>query len=253
MAVGYKMQRAHTPCKRKGKVTMDSTARTLVIVPAYNEEASIVATVDELRAVIPHVSYVVVNDGSTDRTEALCRAHGYNLVSHPVNLGLAGAFRTGMKYAARHGFDRAIQFDADGQHRPEAIAVLEEAMDASGADVVIGSRFVTRVKPRSLRMLGSDMISTIIRLTARSRIADPTSGMRLYGRRVIEEFARRDDLTPEPDTLAFLIRHRGIKVVERQVSMRERTAGESYLTLSRSVGYMANAFASILFAQWFRR
>ena len=232
---------------------MDSTARTLVIVPAYNEEESIVATLDELKATIPHVSYVVVNDGSTDRTAALCREHGYNLVSHPVNLGLAGAFRTGMRYAVRHGFDRAIQFDADGQHRPEGIPALEEAMDASGADVVIGSRFVTAAKPLSLRMLGSTMISAVIRLTTHACIDDPTSGMRLYGRRVLEEFARRDDLTPEPDTLAFLIRRKGIRVVEHQVSMRERTGGESYLTLSKSVGYMANAFVSILFAQWFRR
>lgn len=232
---------------------MGSTSRTLVIIPAYNEEGSIVSTVDELLATVPGASYVVVNDGSADGTAALCRAHGYNLIDQPVNLGLTGAFETGMKYAARHGFDRAIQFDADGQHRPECIASLEEKMDATGADIVIGSRFVTEAKPKSLRMLGSNMISGIIRLTTGARIADPTSGMRLYDRRMIEEFARRGDLSPEPDTLSFLISRKGARVEECQVEMRERQAGESYLTLSTSISYMVNAFTSILFAQWFRR
>lgn len=232
---------------------MGSTARTLVVIPAYNEEESIVPTVDELLETVPGVSYVVVNDGSADRTAELCRAHGYNLVDQPVNLGLTGAFGTGMRYAARHGFDRVIQFDADGQHRPDCIAALEAMMDETGADIVIGSRFVTEAKPRSLRMLGSNMISAIIQLTTGARIADPTSGMRLYDRRMIDEFCRRGDLSPEPDTLAFLISHEGARVEECQVSMRERQAGESYLTLSKSISYMANAFVSILFAQWFRR
>lgn len=232
---------------------MGITAKTLVIIPAYNEEESIASTVDELIETVPDALYVVINDGSADRTLAVCREHGYNLISHPVNLGLTGAFETGMKYAQRHGFDRAIQFDADGQHRPDCIAALEKKMDDTGADIVIGSRFVTEAKPRSLRMLGSNMISAIIRLTTGARISDPTSGMRLYNRRMIEEFARRGDLSPEPDTLAFLIKREGARVEECQVSMRERTAGESYLTLSKSVAYMLNAFVSILFAQWFRR
>lgn len=228
-------------------------ARTLVIIPAYNEEASIVPTVEELLRTVPGCSYVVVNDGSSDRTAELCRAHGFNMIDHPVNLGLKGAFQTGMKYARRHGFDRAMQFDADGQHVPAYIGELGRAMDESGADIVIGSRFVDVGRPRSLRMLGSRMISAAIRLATGARIEDPTSGMRLYGPRMIEEFARRPDLSPEPDTLAFLIRRRGARVSEVAVTMRERAAGESYLTASRSVSYMADALVSILFALWFRR
>lgn len=226
---------------------------TLVIVPAYNEEDSIEATIDELITVAPDLDYLVVNDGSRDRTRQICEQRGYNIVSHPVNLGLTGAFQTGMKYAHRNGYECAIQFDADGQHMPAYIGQLVDTMRDRGADIVIGSRFVTEGKPRSLRMLGSNMISAIIALTTGAKINDPTSGMRLYNRRMIEQFATRGDLSPEPDTLAFLIRKKDAHVDEVQVSMRERTAGESYLTLSKSITYMATAFTSILFAQWFRR
>lgn len=136
---------------------------------------------------------------------------------------------------------------------PTFISDLVDVMIDDNADIVIGSRFVTEPKPSSLRMLGSNMISAIIALTTGTKINDPTSGMRLYNRRMIKEFATRGDLSPEPDTLAFLIRKKSAHVSEVQVSMRERMAGESYLTLSKSISYMATAFASILFAQWFRR
>ena len=226
---------------------------TLVIIPAYNEEESIVATIEELREQAPRFDYVIVNDGSRDRTSELCHERGYEIIDLPVNLGLTGAFQTGMKYAYRHGYDHAIQFDADGQHIPAHIEDLVGDMEQTGADVVIGSRFVTQDKPASLRMLGSNLISALIRLTTGKLIKDPTSGMRIYNRSIIELFARRDDLTPEPDTLAFLIKRCGMSVVEHQVSMRDRLAGESYLTLSRSIGYMAVACSSILFSLWFRR
>lgn len=232
---------------------MGSINRVLVIIPAYNEEESIVSTVEELISSVPGVSYIIVNDGSCDNTAALCREHSYNLIDQPINLGLTGAFETGMKYAYRNGFDAALQFDADGQHRPDAIAALIAKMEATGSDIAIGSRFVTEQKPKSLRMFGSNMISAVIRMTTGVSIADPTSGMRLYNRRMIEEFARRGDLSPEPDTLAFLIRRKRARIVECQVSMRDRTAGESYLTLSKSIDYMTNALISILFSQWFRR
>lgn len=225
--------------------------KVLAIVPAYNEEGSLAATIDELVRVAPDVDYVVVNDGSKDGTLALCQNSGYNYVSHPTNLGLTAGIQTGMKYALRHGYEMAIQFDADGQHDPAYIASLVSKMEQAGADIVIGSRFVSEEKPSSLRMFGSNLISNMIRLTSGKRIMDPTSGMRLYGTRAIKLFATQDWTTPEPDTLACLIRM-GYGVEEVQVSMRERQAGESYLNLSRSVGYMANTCMSILFSQWFR-
>lgn len=226
-------------------------SKVLAIVPAYNEEGSLAATVAELTEAAPGVDYVVVNDGSGDGTLALCRAKGFNYVSHPTNLGLTAGVQTGMKYALRHGYDMAIQFDADGQHDPAYVGSLVSRMEETGADIVIGSRFVTEEKPDSLRMLGSNLISNMIRLTSGKRIKDPTSGMRLYNARAIELFVAQSWASPEPDTLACLIR-KGYRVEEVQVSMRERSAGESYLNLSRSVAYMLNTCTSILFSQWFR-
>ncbi len=226
-------------------------SKLLIVIPAYNEEDNIVQVVSELTARYPQYDYVVVNDGSRDRTAALCREHGFRLIDLPVNLGLAGAFQTGLRYAAENGYDCALQFDADGQHKPEYIQpMLDELED--GADIVIGSRFLTVKKPKSLRMLGSYVISWAIRLTTGRAICDPTSGMRMFNRRMVEEFALNLNYGPEPDTISYLIKN-GAVVKEIQVEMGERTAGTSYLTLTRSVEYMVKMCLSILLIQWFRK
>ena len=227
-------------------------AKVLAIVPAYNEEANIVSTVEDLKVNAPGVDYVVVSDGSRDRTVDICHERGYNLIELPVNLGLAGAFQTGMKYACRNGYDYALQFDADGQHSAAYVSAMVDAAERDDADIVIGSRFAAAKKPISPRMAGSALISAMILLTTRQRISDPTSGMRLFSRAMIPLFAEELDYGPEPDTIALLMR-RGAKVREVQVQMRERTAGESYLSFTKSVSYMLRISLSILLVQWFRR
>lgn len=112
----------------------------------------------------PQYNYVVVNDGSADSTSQICHQEGYNIIDLPVNLGLAGAFQTGLKYADQEGYDCAIQFDADGQHRPEYIEDLLKEIE-NGYDIVIGSRFVTEKKPFSMRMLGNRMIERAIKFS----------------------------------------------------------------------------------------
>lgn len=228
-----------------------SNKRLLVIIPAYNEEESIFSTVDELTSTLPDVDYVVVNDGSKDGTERICLEHGYNYVSLPVNSGLTVGFQTGMKYALRNGYDYALQFDADGQHRPEYISKMLDLAVAEDADIVIGSRFVNKCKEVSARMLGSRIITVAIKLTTGKRVADPTSGMRMFNRKMIERFANDDSLNPEPESISYLMK-KGAKVCEVQVEMRERQAGESYLNIPKSIAYMARACISILFVQWFR-
>lgn len=226
--------------------------KVLAIIPAYNEEENIVSTVEDLRSHAPEVDYVVVNDGSKDSTAQICRDRGYNLVSLPVNTGLAGAFQTGMKYAQRNGYDYAIQFDADGQHSaayvPEMVRVAEE----TGANIIIGSRFAAEKKPISARMAGSALITAMIFLTTGKRIQDPTSGMRLFDSKLIPLFAQELDYSPEPDTISLLMRN-GFSVREVQVEMRERTAGDSYLNFTKSVSYMLRVSISILLVQWFRK
>ncbi len=225
--------------------------RLLIVIPAYNEEENIARVVDDLVRHYPQYDYVVVNDGSRDRTAAVCRANGYRLIDLPVNLGLAGAFQTGLRYAAENGYDCAIQLDADGQHKPEYIAPMLEALE-QGADIVIGSRFLTVKKPKTLRMVGSYIISWSIRLTTGRAICDPTSGMRLFNRAMVEEFAQNLNYGPEPDTISYLIKN-GATVREVQVEMGERIAGQSYLTLWKSAQYMVKMSISILLIQWFRK
>ena len=225
--------------------------KLLLIIPAYNEEANIVRVIENIRTHFPDYDYVVINDGSTDRTSSICHTNGYHIVDLPVNLGLAGAFQTGMKYAYYNKYDCAIQFDADGQHRPEFIEAMRLEME-KGYDLVIGSRFVTEKKPWNARMLGSRLISAAIRLTTRKKIQDPTSGMRLYNSEVFKEFAANINYGPEPDTVSYLLK-KGKRVSEVQVNMDERTAGESYLNISRSISYMLQMLLSILLIQRVRR
>ena len=225
--------------------------KLLIVIPAHNEEASIVPVVRDLIDNYPQYDYVVVNDGSRDKTAALCRQNGFNLIDLPVNLGLAGAFQTGLRYAAEHGYDCAMQMDADGQHKPEYIAEMLAALE-DGSDIVIGSRFLTVKKPKTLRMAGSYIISWSIRLTTGRAICDPTSGMRMFNRAMVQEFAENLNYGPEPDTISYLIKN-GAKVKEVQVRIGERTAGQSYLTFWRSVQYMVKMSISILLIQWFRK
>ncbi len=225
--------------------------RVLAIIPAFNEEESLERTVAELSRVAPSVDFVVINDGSTDGTEEICAKNGYPVVTMPVNCGLTVGFQTGMKYALRNGYEVAVQFDADGQHRPEYLEPMLREMNESGRDIVIGSRFIDGKKDFSPRMLGSRLISLMIRLTTGKKIADPTSGLRMFNRRMIEEFVIDSSLNPEPESIAYLIR-KGASVSEVPVLMREREAGESYLSLSKSISYMVRACTSILFVQWFR-
>lgn len=223
----------------------------LAIIPAYNEEGSLQSTISELVSSVPEIDFIVINDGSRDDTEGVCVRNGYPCIHMPVNVGLTVAFQTGMKYARRHNYSHAIQFDADGQHDPGCIRAMFSSAITTNADIVIGSRFVSEKRGISARMIGSRLISAMIRLTTGITINDPTSGMRLYNRRMIEEFAANDDLNPEPETLALMIR-KGARVQEVQVMMRERQAGESYLSVSKSIVYMIRTCLSILFVQWFR-
>ena len=225
--------------------------RTLAIIPAYNEEGSIRRTIDELVETAPWIDYVIINDGSSDCTREICLSNSFNMIDLPINMGLSAGFQTGMKYALRNGYDCAIQFDADGQHEPQYIAAMVSEMEQTQADIVIGSRFVTQKKQTSARMTGSALISAIIRITTGKKINDPTSGMRLFGKSTIERFAKEADFGPEPDTIAYLMRQ-GAHVSEVQVSMRDRTSGESYLSFTKSIKYMLRTCISILFLQWFR-
>ena len=224
--------------------------RLLIIIPAYNEEASIVSTVENLISVCPQYDYVIINDGSNDRTLSLCKKHNYNVIDQPINLGLSGTFQTGVKYALRNGYDAVLQFDADGQHLPEYIEPLLNKLN-EGYDIVIGSRFVDKKKPKSFRMLGSNIISFDTYILTGQKISDPTSGMRIFGKRVLPILAYNPNISPEPDSIAYMMIN-GAKVAEVQVEMKERMAGKSYLTFEKSVMYMLTICTSDMIFSRFR-
>lgn len=223
----------------------------LIVIPAYNEEENIENVVTFIRKNYSQYDYIIVNDGSKDRTADICRKNGYELLNLPVNLGLAGAFQAGLKYAYAKGYSYAIQFDADGQHRPEFIEPMLNRIK-EGYDIVIGSRFLDEKKGKSLRMVGSKMITLAIKLTTGIRVADPTSGMRMFSQSMIREFAQNLNYGPEPDTISYLLKN-GAKISEVKVHMEERKAGESYLNLTNSCKYMIKMLISILLVQNFRK
>ena len=225
--------------------------KTLLIIPAYNEEESLKATIDSVQKEAPDVDFLIVNDGSSDGTERVCRENHYPFLDLATNLGLAGAFQAGLKYAYRHNYDCAIQFDADGQHLPEYIAELRDAVKIY--DIAIGSRFIDQKKPNSLRMFGSNLIQWSIKVTTGKNITDPTSGMRAFNKRMIAYMANGLNYGPEPDTVSYLIKRAGAKVVEVPVEMQERVAGESYLKPWSSAMYMMRMAISILFLQFVRK
>lgn len=226
-------------------------AKLLILIPAYNEAENIERVVDNIERNYSQYDYVIVNDGSKDKTYDICVKRGYNVIDLPINLGLAGGFQAGVKYAYRKGYDYVIQFDADGQHLPEYIEPMINEIE-KGYDIVIGSRFVDKKKPFSARMLGSRLISLAIRLTTGQKIKDPTSGMRMYDRKCMKEYAQEVNYGPEPDTVSYLIKN-GAKVSEIQADMEERVAGTSYLNLAKSISYMFRMLMSIIVIQSFRK
>lgn len=226
--------------------------RLLIIIPAYNEAENIERVADNLIANYPQYDYVIINDGSTDDTRKVCSRRGYNLLDLPVNVGLSGAIKSGMRYANYYGYDYVLQLDGDGQHDPVYIEDMLREMDETDCDIVIGSRFKTRRKPITARMMGSILITAAIRITTGKHIGDVTSGMRLFNKRMIKRFGYDIHYSPEPDTLAYLL-NCGVHIREVQVEMHDRIAGTSYLNLWNSAWYMIKMMFSIMIFQWVRK
>lgn len=226
--------------------------RVLAVVPAFNEEECLANTVASLRSACPDVDCLVVNDGSRDGTWDVVKKNHMRGANLPVNTGLTSAFRTGMKYALRHGYDAVVQFDADGQHLPSYIPVMAETLAEKNADMVIASRYLDgTVKPSGARGAGSRLITWLIKLTTGVTVTDPTSGMRMYGPRLIELFAKGFDCAPEPDMVALVARRYG-PVIEIQATMQERQGGESYLKLGNVIKYMSRTCLSIILLRFLR-
>jgi hypothetical protein len=229
---------------------MNAWRNQLAIVPAYNEEATIAAVIEKLRASAPEFDVVVVDDGSTDATALIAEGQGARVLRLPFNVGIGGAVQAGFKYALEQGYDYCVQCDGDGQHDPSHIGRLQEAMEADPAlDMVVGSRFLTddyRYPAPVSRRTGIHIFARVCSWIIRQPISDPTSGFRLCNRRAIALFARDYPHDyPEVEAVLMLHWHR-LKMREVPVQMHERGGGASSIQGSgKSAYYMIKVLLAI--------
>lgn len=224
-------------------------ARVLVIVPAYNEEESILGVVEDLNRNATFADYVVVNDGSTDSTSTILAEQHIPHINLIRNLGIGGAVQTGYKYAFQKGYDIAVQFDGDGQHSARYIADLIDPILGGKADLTVGSRFKGEnrgFKSSFMRRIGINLLSSVLKMASTNKIEDVTSGLRAAGKKAIELFSLNyPDDYPEPESLALAAR-KGLRICEIPVEMRERTGGESSIKSLDSIYYMVKVTLAIL-------
>ncbi len=222
--------------------------KKLVIIPAYNESESIEKTIRDIMEKAPEFDFIIVNDCSTDNTLEICRENQFNVLNLPINLGIGGAVQTGYIYAKENGYDIAVQVDGDGQHDPAFLSVMAEKMEETGADMIIGSRFIAKegFQSSAARRVGIKYFSALIKLLTGKVITDPTSGLRMIGKRGIELFASDYPKDyPEPESTVAML-HRGMEVVEIPVIMKERQGGVSSIRLQKTVYYMIKVTLAIL-------
>ena len=224
--------------------------RVLIIIPAWNESGSIADVVAEVKGELPGVSVIVVDDGSTDDTSARAAAAGAIVARLPYNLGVGGAMRTGYRYARDHGFDVAIQVDADGQHDPRYIPKLVDALEDH--DLVIGARFAGEggYAVKGPRKWAMRLLSRVISRLARTRLTDTTSGHRACNRRLIELFANWYPAEYLGDTIEVLVRAARMKykITQIPVAMRPRMAGTPSNSPVKASIYLARAGMVLLLA-----
>lgn len=224
--------------------------KKLVMIPAYNEQGSIEKTVRDILNYAPDFDYVVINDCSTDKTLKVCRENGFHVVSLPVNLGIGGGVQTGYLYAFQNDYDIAVQFDGDGQHNARYLNEMADRLVRDNLDMVIGSRYIRKegFQSSGLRRVGIRYFTALIRLVTGKKITDPTSGMRMAGRDVIEMYARNYPKDyPEPESVVTVLKA-GKRVDEIPVQMNAREEGVSSISPKKSVYYMIKVSLAILIA-----
>ena len=226
----------------------------LLIIPSYNEEDNVL---ENYNRIVKYNSKnkmkydcIIINDGSTDKTEKICKENKIPYISLVHNLGIGGAVQTGYKYAFENEYDIAVQFDGDGQHDVSCIKTIVDTIMFDDCDMVIGSRFIDKnsseFKSSFARRIGIKIISFFIKLTTRKKIYDTTSGFRAVNKKIIEQFANEYPVEyPEPITTVEVIK-KGYVVKEVPVSMNERENGISSIKAWKNIYYMLNVIISII-------
>jgi len=229
--------------------------KLLVIIPCYNEEASIADVIKELQSLQFSsrfaVSIAVINDCSTDNTQKIVSEFpDIILLDLGMNLGIGGAMQTGYRYASENNFDLAVQLDGDGQHPPAELEKLLEHWQVHESNVVIGSRFITRqgYQSSALRRGGISYLSMVNRLLTGVTIFDCTSGFRLFDRKAIElVVAYYPDEYPEPESLVRFSKA-GLRIAEVPVVMKERQGGQSSIRNSLQLYYIVKVSIAMFYS-----
>ena len=222
--------------------------KILVVIPALNEEEQIASVIRQVQQQVPEAQILVVNDGSSDRTEQKALASGARVLSHPFNMGYGAALQTGYKYARKYGFDYVLQMDGDGQHDPQFLRTLLAQVQEGKVDVVIGSRFlgVGEYRVPLLRRMGIFLFGFIASRLSGQKITDPTSGYQALGRRAIKFYTRDGFPGDYPDADVLVMLHRaGLRMREVPVAMRPNTNGRSMHSGWKPLYYVYKMLLSI--------
>lgn len=221
--------------------------RVLVVVPAWNEEASVGRVVREVAATNPGVDVLVVDDGSADATAAVAKAAGAKVAQLPFNLGVGGAMRAGYRFALRHDYDAVVQIDADGQHDPRYIGRVLAGLDE--ANVVIGARFAGEgdYVVRGLRRVAMRMLAGVVSRLAQQRLTDVTSGFRAVDRHAMRVFATHYPAEYLGDTVESLViaLRLNCRVAQTPVRMRPRETGRPTQSGPRAAVYLVRATVAL--------
>lgn len=227
-------------------------ARVLVVVPAWNEHEALPGVIAELRQAVPGADVLVVDDGSTDDTSGVANRAGAEVLTLPFNLGVGGAMRAGFTYALRHGYDVAVQVDADGQHNPADVPTLVAALAEQEADIVIGARFagVGDYQARGPRRWAMSLLSRVLSRVARTRLTDTTSGFKAIGRRAIRLFAADYPAEYLGDTVEALVvaSRAGLRIRQVPVAMRPRAGGTPSHSPLKATVFLARAGLALITA-----
>jgi len=228
--------------------------KILIVIPCYNEQESLPVWLADLTKHLTlhdhNIDVAVVNDHSKDKTAMLAATYEVILLDLPINLGIGGAVQCGLKYANKNGYDLAVQMDGDGQHPPGELYKLLVCHRRSGADIVIGSRFIEKEGFQSTftRRLGITYFHWLNRFFTRKYIYDITSGYRLFSRRAIELAARHyPDDYPEPESLVMFVRA-GLSIQETPVVMQSRSGGQTSIRSFVSLYYCIKVTIAMLFS-----
>lgn len=221
---------------------------SLIIIPAFNEEAALPGLLTEIRQAAPDTDVVVINDCSGDRTADVARRCGVAVLDLPCNLGVGGAVQAGFRYACERGYRYVIRCDGDGQHIPSEIPKLVAAMQTGELDMVVASRFREDESYRStaLRYIGIRGLAFVLSVICRVRVTDPTSGFQMLNRPLLCCFAHSYPMDyPEPESIA-LMRRQGYRYGEVAARFRPRLTGKSSIESWGAVYYMVKVGLALI-------